>query len=125
MSYQLTLHQKPAYLHAIVTGDNTREDVAGYLQDIRRECLARGCRRVLVEERLEGTRLGTSDVVAIVMGEASRSVGVYEAVAYVDVNAGGDMMKFAENVALRRGIPVRLFGAVAEAEKWLEDPWRR
>jgi hypothetical protein len=125
MSYQLTLHRKPAYLHAIVTGDNTREDVAGYLQDIRRECLARGCRRVLVEEHLEGTRLGTSDVVAIVMGEASRSVGVYEAVAYVDVNAGGDMMKFAENVALSRGIPVRLFGAVAEAEKWLEDPWRR
>jgi hypothetical protein len=97
MSYQLTLHRKPAYLHAIVTGDNTRENVAGYLQDIRRECLARGCRRVLVEERLEGARLGTSDVVAIV----------------------------AENVALRRGIPVRLFGAVAEAEKWLEDPWRR
>jgi hypothetical protein len=106
MSYQLTLH-------------------AGYLQEIRRECVARGCRRVLVEERLEGARLGTSDVVAIVMGEASRSVGVFEAVAYVDVNAGGDVMKFAENVALSRGIPVRLFGAVAEAEKWLEDPWRR
>jgi hypothetical protein len=43
----------------------------------------------------------------------------------VDVNVGGDVMKFAENVALGRGIPVRLFGAVAEAEKWLEDPWRR
>jgi len=78
---------------------------------------------VLVEERLEGARLGTSDVFAIVMDESSRAVEVFQAIAYVDVNAGGDMMKFAENVALNRGVPVRLFGTVAEAEKWLEDPF--
>ena len=125
MAYKLTLHSKPAYLHAIVTGENTREDVAGYLQDLRRECSARGCRRVLVEERLHGARLGTSEVFAIVMTEASRAVGVFEAIAYVDVNAGGDMMKFAENVALGRGIPVRLFATVAGAGKWLENPWPR
>lgn len=122
MPYKLTLHQKPGYLHAVVTGENTRENVAGYLADIRRECVARGIRRVLVEERLQGARLGTSDVFAIVMEEASRAAGMFEAIAYVDVNAGGDMMKFAEDVALGRGIPVRLFGAVAEAEKWLENP---
>ena len=125
MAYKLTLHSKPAYLHAIVTGENTRENVAGYLRDLRRECIARGCRRVLVEERLRGARLGTSDVFAVVMTEASRVVGVFEAIAYVDVNAGGDMMKFAENVALGRGIPVRLFATVAEAGKWLENPWPR
>ena len=76
MPYKLTLHQKPAYLHAIVTGENTRENVASYLQDTRRECVARGCRRVLVEERLQGARLGTNDVFAIVMNEASGAVGV-------------------------------------------------
>jgi hypothetical protein len=81
-------------------------------------------RQVLVEERLQGARLGTSDVFAIVMEEASRAAGVFDAIAYVDVNAGGDMMKFAESVALGRGIPVRLFAAVAQAEKWLESPWR-
>jgi hypothetical protein len=43
----------------------------------------------------------------------------------VDVNAGGDMMKFAESAALGRGIPVRLFETVAQAEKWLENPWAR
>ena len=43
-----------------------------------------------------------SDVFAVVMAEASRAVGVFEAIAYVDVNAGGDMMKFAENVSLGR-----------------------
>ena len=125
MPYKLTLHPKAAYLHAIVTGENTRENVAGYLQDIRHECVARGCRRVLVEERLQGVRLGTNDVFAIVMNEASRAVGVFDAIAYVDVNAGGDMMRVAENIALGRGIPVRLFGSLTEAENWLENPWGR
>lgn len=125
MPYKLTLHQKPAYLHAIVTGENTRENVAGYLQAIRHECVARGCRRVLVEERLQGVRLETNDVFAIVMNEASLAVGVFDAIAYVDVNAGGDMMRVAENIALGRGIPVRLFGGVTEAANWLENPWGR
>lgn len=119
MPYKLTLHPRPAYLHAIVTGENSRENVARYLDELRRECVARSCSRVLVEERLEGARLGTSDVFAIVMDESGRAAGVFEAIAYVDVNAGGDMMKFAENVALGRGIPVRLFASVADAEKWL------
>jgi hypothetical protein len=45
--------------------------------------------------------------------------GVFRAIAYVDVNAGGDLMKFAETVANNRGIPMNLFKTVAEAEAWL------
>jgi hypothetical protein len=39
--------------------------------------------------------------------------------AYVDVNAAGTLMKFAENAAVNRGITVRVFATVADAEKWL------
>ena len=39
--------------------------------------------------------------------------------AYVDVNATGDLMGFAENVAVNRAIPVRVFASVAAAEEWL------
>jgi hypothetical protein len=35
------------------------------------------------------------------------------------VNAGGDLMKFAETVANNRGVPMTLFATVAEAEQWL------
>ena len=121
MGYKLILQPRPAYLHAVVTGENTRENVAGYLDELRRECVARGYKRVLVEECLEGARLPTSDVFAIVMEESSRARGVFQAIAYVDVNAGGDMMKFAENIALGRGMPVRLFANVVDARRWLED----
>jgi hypothetical protein len=38
MTYELTIEQKPTYLHAIVTGRNRREHVARYLEDILQEC---------------------------------------------------------------------------------------
>jgi hypothetical protein len=119
VTYRLELAQKPVYLHAVVTGENSRENVAAYLEELRRECVARGCARLLIEERLAGARLGRSEVFGIVMEAADRATGLFEAVAFVDVNAGGDMMKFAESMALYRGIPIRLFAAVADAEKWI------
>lgn len=121
MSYTLTLHEKPSYLHAIVTGYNSMENVARYLEELRHECMARGCFRVLIEERLEGPRLGTIDVFRIAADGSMRALGLFQAIAYVDVNADSNLMQFAETVAINRGIPVMLFSSVAEAERWLLD----
>jgi hypothetical protein len=65
MTYTLTIDQKPTYLHATVTGQNSRENVVRYLEEILRECIARNCFRVLIEECLEGPRLGMLDVFKI------------------------------------------------------------
>jgi hypothetical protein len=119
MDYQLQIVEKPTYLHAIVTGPNTVENVAGYLQDLLRECEARQCFNVLIEERLTGRRLETWDVYQIASENSAHARGVFRAVAYVDVNAGGDLMKFAETVANNRGVPIHMFSTVAEAETWL------
>jgi hypothetical protein len=119
MSYKLTIYQKPTYLHAIVTGQDTKENVARYLEEIRGACITRNCFRVLVEERLEGPRLGTTDVFQIVSEGSNKASGIYKAFAYVDVNAKGDLMQFAETVAVNRGVPVVVFSTVADAEKWL------
>jgi len=40
-------------------------------------------------------------------------------VAYVDVNAEGDLMKFAETIAVNRSVPMAIFSTVADAEEWL------
>jgi hypothetical protein len=119
MSYQLQIVEKPNYLHAIVTGKNTVENVTGYLKDLLRECEARGCYNVLIEERLEGRRLETWDVYQIASDSSTFARGVFRIVAYVDVNASGELMKFAETVANNRGVPMMLFRTVAEAEAWL------
>ncbi|HSA94752.1 MAG TPA: hypothetical protein VLJ16_01790, partial [Acidobacteriota bacterium] len=65
MAYHLTVFEKPSHLHFVVTGENTKENVAAYLEDVLRECRARNCVKVLIEERLEGPRLGTFDVFAL------------------------------------------------------------
>ena len=119
MSYTLTIHQKPTYLHAIVTGFNSRETVQRYLQELRTECIARGCFRLLLEEHLEGPRLGLMDVFTIASEGSTQVSGMLKAFAYVDANAQGDLMQFAETVAVNRRVPVAVFSNVEDAERWL------
>jgi len=120
VTFKLTLTEKPGYLHAVVTGQNTLENVVMYLQELRNECTARGINRVLIEERLTGRRLETWDVYQIASEGALKGRGEFAAVAYVDVNASGELMKFAETVANNRGIPLNVFSTLAEAEAWLK-----
>ena len=125
MSYQLKIEQKANYLHVTVTGQNSKENVAAYLAELRSECIARGVFRVLIEERLEGPRLRTLDVFEIIFKGSKQALGMYTAIAYVDLNAEGDLMKFAQTAAVNRGIPVSMFSSVADAEQWLlrgQDP---
>jgi hypothetical protein len=124
MSYQLKIIEKPTYLHAIVTGQNSIESVLGYMEDLRRECEARQIFNVLIEENLTGRRLETWDVYQVASDGSTHARGIYKHIAYVDVNAGGDLMKFAETVANNRGLPVNIFTTVAEAEQWLVGKMR-
>ena len=126
MAFTVTITQKPTYLHAVISGENSAENVRSYLQQIQRECQARKCPRVLVEERLEGPRLGIVDVYRIVSEQTVRALGQIEVIAYVDVNAEGDLMKFAEDVAVNRHLRVAVFSSVPDAELWMQHlPGRR
>jgi len=120
MSYQLTIIPKPSYLHAVVTGQNTAENVSAYLDELLRECVTRKCYRILIEERLEGPRLKLVDVFHLVLQGSPKVRGVLKTIAYVDVNAEGDLMKLAQDAANARGVPMKLFPTVAEAEEWIK-----
>ena len=126
MSYELTIETKRGYLHIVVSGRNTRENVTGYMEEVVRECTLRQCFRVLLEERLEGPRLGTLDVFEMVATGSTRFMRTLKAMAYVDVNArSGEMMQFAENVAVNRAFPVMVFPTVLAAERWLDAEQQR
>jgi hypothetical protein len=56
VSYELTVHPQHGYLQIIVTGENSRQTVTRYMEEVVRECTLR-----LVEERLADPRLGTLD----------------------------------------------------------------
>jgi hypothetical protein len=119
MSIKLTITQKPTYLHIIVTGQLSEENVLRYFEEINRECTVRNCFRILIEENLDGPRLDVVKVLKLISEESSKRIGLFRAIAYVDVNAVGDSMTFIENAAVNRGLPVKVFSTVADAEKWL------
>ena len=75
----------------------------------------------MIEENLSGP--GT-DLVSIyeIASEGSRYAALqFRRIAYVDVNPEHDVarMQFAETVAINRGVSIRHFTTVAEAEAWL------
>jgi hypothetical protein len=122
----MSIETRPGYLHVIVTGQNTRDNVTRYMEEVVRECTLRQCFRVLVEERLEGPRLGTLDVFEMVSTGSTRFLGTLKAMAYVDVNAPSlEMTQFAENVAVNRAFPVKVFPTVLAAARWLETEQQR
>jgi hypothetical protein len=102
--YNLTIDKKPAYPHAIVTGRNSKGNVAQYLEQALAECKARNCFQLLIEERLEGPRLGILEVYEIVSEGSRRAFGMLSAIAYVDIHAEGDLMQFAETVEGNRAL---------------------
>jgi hypothetical protein len=119
MSYKLTIADKPAYLHAIVTGENTKENTARYIDELIRECLHRGYSRVLIEERLVGPPIRAAEVIEIAEQESGLARGCFTAIAFVDLNLESRSLEFIENVAVNRGLPMKVFSSVPEAEEWL------
>jgi hypothetical protein len=121
VTYELKIEQKTGFLHCTVTGRNSAQNVKAYMQEVMQASATRRCPHLLIEERLEGPRLGTMEVFALVTSGAKLFHGLLEALAFVDVNAEADVMRFAEDIAVNRGIPVRVFRTVAGAEQWLQQ----
>jgi len=121
MAYALQVTQEPTYLHFVVTGQNSKETILGYVEEINQECAARKCFRVLIEERLDGPRLSIMDVFELVQNVTCKARGLYKAIAYVDVNSVSNTMKFAEDACVNRALPNAVFPTVSDAEKWLKS----
>lgn len=125
MAYQLTVLEKPSYLHFIITGDATVEDALGYMAEGVEICKAKNCFRVLVEDRLEGEPMGMMDMIPLSRGAAGKALGVVEQVAMVDNISGGPLNKFAAQVASTLGINIRICDSVEEADKWLRETHKK
>src|SRR6266568_538942 len=115
MSYELSIVQRPGYLHAKVAGQNSAETVRGYLAEVRAACERLGCAAVLIEENLAGPGLSIADIFGVAETGARPAGTQALRIAYVDTNpehSHPDMM-FAETVATNRGVNVRVFKSVA------------
>ncbi len=121
MAYDMKVMREDGYLHVVVTGDNTPDDVAAYLDQIRRVCAEHGLAKVLIEENLTGPQLGTVDIYDVINAASGGVAPAIRSVAFVDTNPEHDFapMKFAETVAVNRGVSVRVFRDVPAAREWI------
>ena len=122
--YELSIQEKEGYLHFQVTGDNNFETVKNYLGAIYEECVQRQISSILVEENLQGPGLKVMDIFQIAEEGSLRAGSEIRRVAFIDQNDEHSYanMKFAVTVASNRGLNVRLFSSVSDAEEWLRVP---
>jgi hypothetical protein len=121
MEYNFSVEQKPAYVHATVSGDLSRPNARQFLVDAYQACIDRNVSSLLLEVAFTGG-LSLGEVCSVIR-ERSLDGSNLERIAYVDTNPDfqRDMAEFAELVAQNRDVNVRLFRTLSEAEQWLQS----
>ena len=119
--YQLTIHPMPGYLHVIATGENSVQSVTSYINEVGVLCEQQKYSVVLIEENLQGPGLNMFDIFKV-MRQLKSSPKILQWIVYVDANPAHDpgMMDFARELAIKRGLRVRLCRTTAEAKDWIE-----
>lgn len=118
-AYKIEFQQRPSYLYAYVTGkEYDLETAKAYWLEILEECQKVGCKKILVEEDMEGS-LSMQDMYEI-SAEYPDMGFRHILVAFVDRHPSHQQLnRFAEMVATNRGGRVRVFDTVAEAKEWI------
>lgn len=120
-AYSFTLEEKPDHLQIVVRGKNDAATIRRYIKDTLAASIAHSCPNILIVENLEGPRLSMGEIFQIVAEASGSAKHDVHRIAFVDINPAHSLsnMKFAETVALNRGMLMNAFSTVADAEKWL------
>ena len=123
MEYSFRKTRKEGYLHVRITGDNDAPTIRRYLEDTLKACAKEKCANVLIEENLEGPRLRIGEIHQIIAEKVGAVREALRLMAFVDAHPRRESsnVEFGETVSRNRGMMVRGFGTVKEAETWLRD----
>lgn len=121
MEYAFSAERKDGYVHVRVQGASDAPTTARYMEDMFRACLEHRCGFLLIEENLEGERLGIGEIFQLITEKIDELRPAIRVVAFVDATAqhSDATLSFADNVITNRGITVSHFGTVSAAEAWL------
>lgn len=122
MAYQLTIEERPTYVHATVVGERTPANALRCLEEAYAACVKSGRADLLLDIQFTGPSLNTTSIYQVISQRVPDGRNLRK-IAYVDSITAFDpgMPYFAETVAVNRGVNVRLFQSVALAEKWLSS----
>ena len=119
VSFNLTIDVQPTYLRARVVGDRTPQNAMRFLKEVYEACAEQGIWSLLIEMNFTGPSLDIGNIFEVI-SKGSRDGMKLERIAYVEASLGDiEKARFAETVAVNRGVNVRLFRDVEAAQAWL------
>jgi hypothetical protein len=117
--YRLTIEKHSTFLHAKGEGPRTADNVLRYFRETHEACVSSGILDVLMEMSFAGAGFDFSTIFTIISERAPLGMNLRR-VAYVESSAEqAPRAGFAETIAVNRGVNVKLFRTLAEAERWL------
>jgi hypothetical protein len=121
--YSFQAEQKQGFLHARIRGENTPEVIRRYVLEVIDACRTAKCSAVLIEENLEGPRMGAGELLGIIHELYAEFRSAIRVAAMVDVNPlrSDENMHFVEDASVNRGAGVAAFPTVEKAEAWIRD----
>ena len=118
-TYHLAIQEHPTYLHAAVTGTHSPENAMRFLKEVYEACVKAGKTAALLEVNLVGPSLDATSIFRVVSQRSGDGLKLRK-IAYVDASSRDpEKKRFAETVAINRGVNVRLFQDLAKAKEWM------
>ncbi len=119
MSIRYSMQVDGELLRVVASGkDDDLEDVNNYGAAVFAAVQSSGCRRVLCDERELQYSIETVDIYESAEFMAQQARGVAQ-VAIVTPAGHEEDAEFWETVAVNRGLKVRMFRRMEDAERWL------
>jgi hypothetical protein len=119
MEYELTIIERPGFVHARITGPHRADTAVAGLREAYAECVKRSCEQMLLEMATTGPSLGPSRIFGVLKDRLEDALKLRK-IAYVDTQGRGGR-GFVENFARNRGVNIRAFDSIGDAEHWLAE----
>ncbi len=118
--YKIDIKPEGKYIYAHVTGEESLETSWAYWREIATACIQYRCKKVLVEDYLEG-EISTMDIHTFGKNfEQATGIPLGTKIASVSLPAKVPAQEFAETVVLNwTGVNVKVFTDLDEAKTWL------
>lgn len=119
MSIRYTIRADGDLLRVVASGrDHDLDEVMAYGAAVLDAVISAGCHRVLCDERAMEYAIGTVDTYELAKYTAEHARGVAK-VAIVCRRGQEEDAEFWEDVAVNRGLQVKVFQRIEDAERWL------
>jgi hypothetical protein len=116
--YTLQFEVRDDYLYARLEGKDSFAASLEYWARISEEVRGRNLTKVLVHEHLEG-EISEGEIFEVIMEVLPTSTGIKVAL-FDEQHINSDINELGELVAQNRGVDVRVFQSLENAEDWLK-----